>query len=190
MRRLLIRRARVVLLAGALPFVFAGCMGYPAQVPAGQDSAPTMAPPESSGESRLPGLLSQLQAGSTGIELFDGSQNDVLAAQDAQDKADGATPTTTGTAPSGTSTPTPTRTPAGSLPLTQPTATPTPRNTPAATPSPAPSTEAAPTATPTPIATSTPVPTPTATPIATVEAGSTPPTEGGAAPTQAPPTEG
>lgn len=188
MRRLLIRIARVAPFAGALPFVLVGCMGYPAQVPAGQDAAPTMAPPESSGESRLPGLLSQLQAGSTGIELFDGSQNDVLAAQDAQDKADAATPTTTGTAPSGTSTPT--RTPVGSLPLTQPTATPTPRNTPAATPSPSPSTEAAPTATPTPIATSTPVPTPTATPIATVEAGSTPPTEGGAAPTQAPPTEG
>ena len=177
------RRAVPLLLFAAAPLALGACMGYPAQVPPGQETAPTMAAPESSGESRLPGLLSQLQTGTTGLELFDGSQSDVLAAQDTQDKGDGAggTPTVAVTATPRTQ-PTATRTPAGSLPLAQPTATPTPAGTPSSSPSP--TTEAAPTVTPSPTVA------PTSTPVPTLAPGATPPTEGGASPTQAPPTEG
>lgn len=140
-------------------------------------SVATPPPPGASDGSRLPQLLSQLQGAGAGIELLDGSQSQVLAAQDAQGKeAPSETATVAGDrTPGATSTPVPgTPTRAGT-----PTRTPTPPRTP--TQSGEGGTTPTPTATPSPTATptSTPTPTPTATPTATSTPVPTPPSEGG-----------
>jgi hypothetical protein len=134
--------------------------------------------------SRLPTLLQQLQAnGGAGLEVFDGSQNQVLAAQDAQGKdvpvstatiAAGATPAVTSTVAGTKTANTPTPRPEQATPTPRP-GTPTPTATPAA------SATVAPTATPTATPTPSPAPTATATP-------SGPPTEGGSS-GGTPPTE-
>lgn len=187
------RRKTFVAAAPLLLLSLTACMGYPAQPLNQPGTAPTMAPHEA-GESRLPSLLSQLQGGGAGLELFDGSQNEVLAAQDAQgkpgdeDTTASPTPNTNASAPA---TPTPAGSvsnpspapsnpaqPTPSLGLTPPTATPTVAE-PTVTPTPEPTSEG--TATPTFTPTATPVP-PTATPTPAApqsegDAG-TPPTEG------------
>jgi len=177
--RAITRRFRVRLVAttglSLVAIASAGCLGY-----APEGTVATPPPPSSDGStSRLPQLLSQLQGGGAGVEIFDGSQNEVLAAQDTQGKAadDTGTPAATATV-AGASTPGPTSTPTpGSLPLEQPT------SSPSATATAAPSTT--PTATPTPSATPPPtaVPTPTPTPVPTTppeggSGGGLPPTEG------------
>lgn len=156
-----------------------GCLGY-----APEGTVATPPPPSSdSSTSRLPGLLAQLQAGGTAVEVFDGSENEVLAAQDEQAKAAGedtGSPTPTETV-AGANTPGPqaTATPtAGSLPLAQPTATPTPPASVTATPSATPGTA---TPTPAPSVTATPA----NTPVPTIPTEGAPPTEG-----DLPPTEG
>lgn len=160
------------------------CMGYPAQPLNQPGTAPTMAAPEP-GESRLPSLLSQLQTGGAGLELFDGSQNEVLAAQDAQGKPDDDELGTQTPQPSpNTSLPNPTPTmsspaqPTASIGFTPPTATPTAVQ-PTPEPTPEPTVTPDPTATPTPSPTPVP-PTPTPTPSAPQSEGETgtPPTEG------------
>ena len=157
------------------------CMGYPADgsvstpLPPGQNSAP----------SRLPQLLSQLQQGGAGMELFDGAQNQVLAAQDQQGKtADTATPGSSATA-----TATPTRTAAANQ--RDATSTPTPRlgtatPTSAVTGTP---TGSASTTTPTTTATATTTPSTTPTGTATTPSGAPPSEGGGASNSGTPPTE-
>jgi hypothetical protein len=164
-------RSRAVGLA-VLPLLALGataCLGYPAD-----GAVATPAAPGNTQPSRLPQLLSQLQAqNGAGLEVFDPAQSQVLAAQDASGKSytdpSAVTPTVTPTA-SATTTATATRTatqrPEASTPTPRPsTVTPTPSSTSTATATP---TSTA-TATATPTATQTPTPTPTA---------STPPTEG------------
>ncbi len=152
----------------ALPFVVVGATAC--LQPDGTLGAPG-APTQSDSASRLPSLLQQLQGSNgAGLEVFDGNQNQVLAAQDAQGK-DAPTVTVTTTA-----TPTSVSTVAGTKtagPTARPEAsTPTPR---ASTPTPT----AAPTDTPTPTATSTPTPTDTPTPTVTpTPSPAGPPTEG------------
>lgn len=151
----------------------AGCVGYPAQ---GLVGTPTT-PAETSGTSRLPQLLSQLQGGSAGLELFD-RQNDVLAAQDEASRTPTAGKTTGDTPTPATSTPTPgsTTTPPTSLPLNPGTPTPTPA-TETATPTPTtvPTETVAPTETSTPVPTEPPV---EPTPMPTIPTELTPATEG------------
>lgn len=148
-------------------------MGY-----APDGSVATPPPSASSDGSRLPQLLSQLQGAGAGIELLDGSQSQVLAAQDAQgkdspsetsiagDRTPGATSTSVPGTPtrSGTPTRTPTQQAEGG---SNPTTTPTPGSTASATPGT--------TSTPTP----TPTPTPSPTPLG-------PPSEGGSTSTATP----
>lgn len=163
-------RARVAALAMCAGLAVSGsaCMGYPME-----GAVQTPAPPGSTGESRLPSLLSQLQGAGAGMEVFDGSQNEVLGAQDGDD-AQGTSvpngPTATAT-PSGNkvhedspptptpvntvvgvNTPRPNPTPEGNTPPTAtPTATPTQQQSEATpTPSPTPTSTPTPTATPTP----------------------------------------
>jgi hypothetical protein len=169
----------VVVLVGC-GLVFTGCLGY-----APEGGVATPPPPSSDGStSRLPALLSQLQGGGAAVEVFDGSQNEVLAAQDEQGKA-GDDPTATD--------PPATETVAGAAtPGAQATATPAPGSIgfaqPTATTTPAPSTTASPSATPTPTPTSTPTAgptaTPTATPVPTIPSEGDPPSEGGLPPTE------
>lgn len=178
-----IRRSRLVPLLGVAVAAFAvlssGCMTYP------EGTVGTPVAPGQSDGSRLPQLLSQLQGAGAGIELLDGSQSEVLAAQDAQGKeASTATATVAGEkTPGTTTTPAGTPTRAGT-----PTKTPTPTRTP--TQAPESGTTPTPTSTPTPTATPTSATTqaPTATPTPTVNPN--PPSEGGS-PTPAgnPPTE-
>jgi len=150
--------------AGALSLLGAlgsACMGYPV---AGTMATPP--PPDQSAPSRLPQLLSQLQQGNSGLELFDAQTptSQVLGVQDTG-KPDG-TPTggsATGAGANPTSTPppaTPTPRPGGT---TVPTATPAVSQSPAPTQaaSPTPSPTATPTASPTPTPANTPTPTPT-----------------------------
>lgn len=179
LRFLPLRPLGAVLLAG-FGLVSTGCLGY-----APEDGVATPPPPSSDGStSRLPALLSQLQGGGAAVEIFDGSQNQVLAAQDEQGKAGDAgtatdpvpTPTVAGAAtPGAQATATPA---AGSIGFTQPTVTATPSAS--ATPSPS--------ATPTPAATSTPTTgptaTPTNTPVPTIPSEADPPSEGGLPPTE------
>lgn len=154
------------------------CMTYP------DGTVGTPAPPGQSDGSRLPQLLSQLQGAGAGIELLDGSQNQVLAAQDAQGKE---VPTVTATV-AGEKTPGPT-TPAGTPTRAgTPTKTPTPTRTPTPAPEGGTTPTPSPTASPTVAATLTSTPTPTASVTST--ASPTPPSEGGTpAPTGTPPTE-
>lgn len=185
-----IRRRAVVVASPFLLLSLTACMGYPAQPLNQPGTAPTMAPHEA-GESRLPSLLSQLQGGGAGLELFDGSQNEVLAAQDAQGKpGDEETGTTPDPDVSVPATPTPAgavnnpapnpSVPPPSLGQTPPTPTPAPAQ-PTATPTAEPTEE--PTATPTPTLT----PTPTAVPPTATPTPSAPQSEGDAG---TPPTEG
>lgn len=161
-------RLRLVAALGVFPaFAVAssGCLGYPAE---GLVATPTT--PSESAASRLPQLLSQLQGGSAGLELFDGATSEVLGAQDGS-----VTPSVTAGS-TGTRTPTPTghkETGADQTPL------------------PAPSTPGTvvfyPTSLPLdPGATPTPVP-PTATPTTTVELTATPTATPTEPPTELPP---
>ncbi len=173
--------ARHSLLTGAALVSFAvlgsACMTYPegtvATPPAGEQSA----------GSRLPQLLSQLQGAGAGIELLDGSQQQVLAAQDAQGKG---SPSETATVagektPGVTSTPTRAGTPTRT---STPTRTPTQSAEGGSTPVPTATPTQAATATPTPTVTPTPTLVPTATPT------SGPPSEGtGGGTGGTPPTE-
>ncbi|MCK9520300.1 MAG: hypothetical protein M0R74_14940 [Dehalococcoidia bacterium] len=153
----------------ALPFLLfatAGCVGYPAQ---GLIATPTA--PGQNAPSRLPQLLSQLQGGSAGLELFDQATSEVAAAQDEATATQ--TPTPPGgklpgddsTPPPGGGTPTPTATnPPGNGGTPTPPGTETPTETPTATP----------TETETPAPTEPPAePTPTP----TIPSEQTPPTE-------------
>ena len=181
MKRFRLRGLRLVALSLLMGPVLAsaGCLGLAATGAVATPGAPT-----ASAGSRLPSLLQQLQKNSAGLELFDGSANEVLAAVDEQGKfvADPTRTVTATAAPSAT----PTRTPT-SLGLANPT---TPAATQTATPAGTPTPTARATATPTatPGATNTPTPTPTAsptpTPRATPTSQPTPPHEG------TPPTEG
>lgn len=178
------RRLRLTVLCGTALASFAvlssACMQYPdgtvATPPAGQQTD----------SSRLPQLLSQLQGAGAGIELLDGSQQQVLAAQDVQGKeAPPETATVAGEkTPGSTATPAGTPTRAGT-----PTKTPTPTRTPTQAPEGGntPTPTATTTPTPTPTQTATPTATPTASPTAT--ASPTPPSEGTGGGTGNPPTE-
>lgn len=170
------RFARSLALLPALGLLAGGCLAYPAD-----GSVATPAPPGESGASRLPQLLSQLQGGAAGVEIFSETpESQVLAAQDAEPGKVAPSPTSTVAGDRTTPTPTPT---------TGSTATPTPRPA-TATPTPAGSPTPTPTAgspTPTPISTPTPTPSPTSTPTPTPTPS--PPTEGATTPTP-PPTEG
>ncbi|MEO8541587.1 MAG: hypothetical protein ABI577_17730, partial [bacterium] len=152
------QRTRVLMVGGGAIGVFAllssACMQYP-------DG--TVATPASGGQtegSRLPQLLSQLQGAGAGIELLDGSQQQVLAAQDAQGKeAPSETATVAGEkTPGSTTTPAGTPTRAGT-----PTKTPTPTRTVTQAPEGGTTPTAVPSATATPSPTSTPTPTATST---------------------------
>ncbi len=160
-----------------LPVIAMGataCLGAPLD-----GAVATPPPPGQSGASRLPSLLQQLQGSNgAGLELFDGNQNQVLAAQDTQGKSatDPATPgvtqTVAGTRTVGTTTATPrpqgtAQTPRPATPTTQPGGDTTPD----------------PTATPTATAAATITPTPTPTAVPTNEAATPTPTPAG------PPTE-
>jgi hypothetical protein len=179
-------RRRLLASLAALPLcavLTAGCLAY---APAGTVGTPP--PPGESGESRLPQLLSQLQSGGAGVEVFSETpEGEVLAAQ-AQDPGKVAptpTPTPTATVAGDRTTPTATATPAaGNPPPATGTPTPTPR-----TPTPAPN-EAGSTPTPTSTAAPAPTPTPTATPTPTPSPTPRPPTEGGIPTPTRPPTEG
>jgi hypothetical protein len=160
-----------------LPLVALGgtaCLGYPAD-----GAVATPADPGNTQPSRLPQLLSQLQAqNGAGLEVFDSGQNQVLAAQDASGKSytdpSATTPTPTPTTVVGGTTPTRTATqrPEASTPTPRPgTATPTPSST--ATPTPTGTASATPTATLTP----TPTPTPSGPPTEGSGGGATPPHE-------------
>ena len=162
-----------------LPLVALGgtaCLGYPAD-----GAVATPAAPGNTQPSRLPQLLSQLQAqNGAGLEVFDSGQSQVLAAQDASGKSytdpTATTPTATPTTVVGAATPTPTRTatqrPEASTPTPRPgTATPTPSST--ATPTSTTTATATPTGTPTP----TPMPTPSTPPTEGAGGGATPPHE-------------
>ena len=154
----------------ALVLLTTACVGYPTEGLVGTPTAPG-----EDAQSRLPALLSQLQGGSAGLELFDGTPTSEVAA--AQETASRTATPANNKIDSGTITPTPTasgtvagtRTPGNNngLPL-EPTAT--------ATPTPA-------TATPQPTETATLTPTETATPVPTESVvptpPPTPPTEGG-----------
>lgn len=161
----------------AFAIVSTGCLGYPTEG--------VVATPPAPGEnaaSRLPQLLSQLQGGGAGLELFDQPQGEVLAAQQEQQQGTSGTQTATppnqkghgSTAtpsPSPSTTATPPADPPGGRPL-EPGETPTPAS---ATPTP---TETALPDTPTPTPTPTPtLPPPTPTPTIPTE-GENPPTEG------------
>ena len=188
------RRLRTAALAviGVPVLLSTACMGYPME-----GAVATPPPPGTTGESRLPALLTQLQGAGAGMEVFDGTQNDVLGAQDGDDG--GATGTPAASAPTPTPTPpgdkghtdtvpTPVQTVAGAnTPAPRPTQgtnegnpTATPTRTPTGTPTQQPS-EASPTPSPTP--TNTPAPTATPTPVL-------PPSEtgggGGLPPSEAP----
>jgi hypothetical protein len=174
-------RLAAMLPLAVLAIATSACLGYPAE-----GTVATPPPPGSdSGQSRLPELLGQLQGGSAGLSLFDGSTNDVLAETDATPSGkDGeiATPTqaVAGANTPGASTNTPTPTP-GSIGLQPGTVTPIP------TPTPEPSVTPSQTATPAPTATLTPTATPTSGP----PAEGSPPSEGnGGGGGQQPPTEG
>ena len=161
---------------GALAFVSTGCMQY-----APDGSVATPPPPGQTDSSRLPQLLSQLQGAGAGVEVFDGTQSDVLAAQDAPSP----TPVPGKDAgPPATSTVAGERTPNPASPTATPTRTPTPTRTAAPgnegeTSTPTPASTPTPTAPPTPTPTATPSPTPVL-----------PQTEGGLTPTATPPSEG
>lgn len=174
--------SRRLLALVALPCIALGgaaCLGYPADGMVGTPPQPTTA-----GQSRLPQLLSQLQGQSgAGLELFDGSQNQVLAAQDQQGKDSGEAASPTSTA-IGTVTPSATvagtrtagnsPTPRGEGLNSTPTPGPgTPTATPSASATPAPSQTATATATPT----LTPTPSPAGPPSEGDVAATTPPTE-------------
>lgn len=163
---------------GLLLVLSSACLGYPAD-----GTVATPAAPADSQPSRLPELLSQLQGqGGTGLEVFNGTQNQVLAAQDASGKSytDPGTPTATPTSAPATptKTATPTQKPEASTPTPRPT-------TSGATQTPTPSATASPAST----ATATPTQTPTPTPSPTATAELTPPTEGSTGGGSTPPHE-
>lgn len=179
------------LAALGVPALFStACMGYPME-----GAVATPPPPGTTGESRLPSLLTQLQGAGAGMEVFDGSQNDVLGAQDGDDSGvtvtpsvfvPTATPTPPGDKGDTGSNPTPIQTVAGAnTPAPRPTqgtneGNPTVTPTPTPTPTQGPS-EASPTPSPTP--TNTPAPTATPTPVQPPSegpgTGGLPPSEGG-----------
>lgn len=180
MVRIALLRVRLLFAIAPVALAATACLGYPTE---GTVSTPPP-PSGSSGESRLPQLLSQFQGGNSDLSLFDGSTNEVLAEQDVTPSGkdgSGTTPvptqTVAGAATPGPATPTASP-PSGSLPLQPGTLTPTPTAT--ATPTP--------TVTDTPVATATPTPTPTPTVGPPVEGD--PPTEGGSGGGGTPPTEG
>lgn len=157
-----------------------GCMQY-----AADGSVVTPAPPGEASSSRLPSLLSQLQGTSgAGIELLDGSQNQVLAAQETGGKAAPADATST---VAGESTRVATATPVPGTPTrtTNPARTATPTRTATQAPD---EDNTAPTATPSPTKTPTPAPTATPTPTLTPTPNAGPPSEG-AGGSGTPPTE-
>ncbi len=191
------RRIRFALAVAGGAFVLSSsaCMGYPME-----GAVATPPPPGTTGESRLPSLLSQLQGAGAGMEVFDGTQNEVLGAQDGE--AAGVTvtpavsmPTATPTPPgdkgdTGNAVPTPVQTVAGAnTPNPNPgtgsggrnEGNPTVAATPPATPTPpSPVSEASPTPSPTPTtAPPTATPTPSLPPSETGSSGGLPPTEGG-----------
>ncbi|MCA9825600.1 MAG: hypothetical protein KC479_09285 [Dehalococcoidia bacterium] len=177
----LIRRLRLAAVAVPLALAATACLGYPAE---GTVTTP-VAPSGTDSQSRLPQLLSQFQGGSSGLSLFDGSTNEVLAEQDetpSGKEASNTTPvptqTVAGASTPGPGTPTPTPT-AGSLPQQPGTVTPTPTATPTETPLSA-----------TPTATPSATPSATATPTSGPPPEGSPPTEGGGGGGNLPPTEG
>lgn len=164
-------RSRILALV-ALPLIVLGGSACLA-APTGTVNTPMDPNASGTSTSRLPTLLQQLQgSGGAGLEVFDGSQNQVLAAQDAQGKSVPAATQTIATGATASVTSTVAGTKTANTPTPRPEqATPTPRpGTPTATASGTPAATA--TATPTSTATPTPSPTPTPTP-------SGPPTEGG-----------
>lgn len=160
-----------------------GCMQY---APDGTVATPGAS---SQSSSRLPDLLSQLQGGGAGIEVLDGQQSEVLAAQDSPTP----TPVPGKQAPSGTSTVAGAKTPnPGGTPQPTSTLTRTPTLAPTTAPgnegytaTPAQTATPTPTATATPTPTLTPTPTPTPTPILPGTEAGTPPSA-----TASPQTEG
>ena len=160
-----------------------GCMQY---APDGTVATPGAS---SQSSSRLPDLLSQLQGGGAAIEVLDGQQSEVLAAQDSPTP----TPVPGKQAPSGTSTVAGAKTPnPGGTPQPTSTLTRTPTLAPTTAPgnegytaTPAQTATPTPTATATPTPTLTPTPTPTPTPILPGTEAGTPPSA-----TASPQTEG
>ncbi len=159
-------RLRTAAAVGALSVLGAlssACMGYPVG-----GAMATPPPPDQSAPSRLPQLLSQLQQGNSGLELFDAQTptSDVLGVQDqgkvsgtpVTGSAAGVNPTPTSAAPNNTPRPGGTAAP---QPASTPTGGQTATATPAGTLTPAPSATATPTSTPTPTPANTPTPTPT-----------------------------
>jgi len=177
MKRAFRSRRRYAALLGVpmVALAVSACTGFPAE---GFIATPTAPAPQ--GQSRLPQLLSQLQSGGAGLELFGDRTNEVAAARDE------ATPTQTpfakGSGPVNTPTPSAT-TPTGTPSLAGPTSTPTPppgdgSPTPTTTASPAPTETATSTPTPEPTESPSPAPTPRpATPTPTIPTEATPPTE-------------
>lgn len=183
-RRLRLRLVAAMALFPALAVATSGCLGYPAD---GLVATPTA--PSEGAASRLPQLLSQLQGGSAGLELFDGTTNEVLGEQDGSvtpSVTAGSTATRTPT-PSGQKEPGTGQTPlpSATYPATvvvYPTSLPLdPGVTPTATPTPDPTTPPAtvePTATPTATPTVAPTEIPLEpTPTATIPTEGGPPTE-------------
>lgn len=173
---------RTLLLAtaslGAFGLLSTGCMQY-----AADGSVVTPAPPGDTASSRLPQLLSQLQGSGANIELLDGSENQVLAAQEAGGKA---APDETSTV-AGESTKGPTSTPVPGTPTRA--TTPTRTATPTRTPTQSPEDSTTPSPTPSPTATVTASPTPTPSPTATPTPIPGPPSEGSGGSGGTPPTE-
>ena len=180
-RRTTIRTAALAA-SGAFVLLSSACLGYPME-----GAVATPPPPGSTGESRLPSLLSQLQGSGAGMEVFDGSQSEVLGAQDGENAGvtvtpapaqPTATPTPPGDKGSSGPGPTPVQTVAGAN-----TPNPSPGGSnegpgPTATPTPSPTPGQASEATPTPSPTPTNTPTPTATPTPALPPSETGPSGG------------
>ena len=172
-----LRRFGVLL---ALPLVLLTTTGCLTNAADGMVATPNQ-PGTSSSTSRLPQLLSQLQGSAGGgLELLDGSQSQVLAAQEAGGKDAAATvtgsPTPSIATPIGTARAGATATPRPESATV--TATPRPGNaTPTANANV--TATATGTATATPTATAKPTATPTATAVPTATPIATPPSEGG-----------
>lgn len=176
LRRITTRsRIWALVLLPALAVATTACMGYPAD-----GNVLTPGSPSQTASSRLPSLLQQLQGnGGAGLEVFDGSENQVLAAQDAQGKSvpvaspsPTATDTVAGTSTARPATPTPTPRSA-SAQTAPPAATPTGAATSTATAA----SSATPTSAPTTTTTATPTATrvtPTATPVSEAPHSETP----------------
>lgn len=183
MFRMRSRRQRLRLVGFVLPVVLLSTTACLATTADGGVMTPQQ-PGQTDSASRLPQLLSQLQGSNgAGLELLDGTQSQVLAAQEAGGK-DAATSTPSGSSTViGAVTPTPTQPRAGSTPTPRPeaaTATPRPGTaTPTASTTTAATTTSTSTVTPTATASATGTPTPTPIPTIPSEggAGGTPPHE-------------